>query len=264
MVTRTLQSWIGQPVKLEPLVQGLAAELPAYVSRDVLVESVRYLAGTVLTEVEAIRLAWRLAGNLPRLRQGLPVHPWIVQQQDEWVPLQILRCVSTKNPRGQIGYDFTFRILAGTPAPLKITQFWSRRVAKYVARQIGFSAPWGTYPYRFARDMVGLRLLGHVEAQLSRTVPVFRDIAGTNSLIQWNRRQVLKLRLRVGQSCPERFTHACARCPIGYRQCPAGTHAETYEIGRCSRCNNDDALFDPEDTLPDCVSCNTRHRMRRE
>lgn len=264
MFSRTLQPLVGQQVSLMQLASGIAAELPAYVPRDVVVESVRYLAGTVLTEVEAIRLAWRLSGNLPRLRQGLPVHAWTVQQQDEWVPLQINRCVRTRNPRGRVGYDFTFRILAGTPAPLQITQFWSSRVVKYVSRQIGFSAPWGTYPYRSARDMVGLRLLGRVEVALSRAVPVFREVAGSNSLIQWNRRHVLKLRLRVGQVCPERYTHACFRCPIGYEQCPAGTHAKTYEIGRCPVCQTENALFDPEDRTLACYVCNNRQRMRKE
>lgn len=250
--------------RLDELAHALRGALPSGATYDAVFESIRYLAGHKLETLEAYRLAWRLAGNVPTLRTGKAVLPWSVQQQDEWVPLEVTRSVLSKDHRGRPGYDFVFRVLAGSPCPLKIRTFWRSGVAQYVARRIGFSAPWGKYPFTRSTQLVGLRLLGKIEAELSHGRPEFHEIACPQSLVKWNRVNVLQLRLRVaGAQCPRGWAHLCHKCAIGYDQCPAATHYRTYQKDSCMGCGQADRLFDSEDPSPNCIDCARKQRMRR-
>lgn len=256
---------IGQVVAVDNLAGCILPWLPAGTHYDTVFESVRYLAGVQLTELEAMRLAWRLAGNLDRLRNGMSAPPWASQQSDEWVPLQVLKYVPDINAKRRRGYTVTFRVLAGTPAPMKITTFWGMPACKYVAFRVGFSKPWGSYPFSRVSDFVGLRLYGLINAAKSRGTPVFHDIECTPGLQQWNRNNVLKLRFRVKQQCPRNYSHACHQCAIGCDQCPAATHPVTYTIGRCGHCGKDEVLFDPDDkTTTYCITCGRAERIKRQ
>lgn len=265
LLEQALRQHIGQVVVVDNLANSLLTWLPAGVHYDTVFESIRYLAGTLLTEIEAMRLAFRLAGNLDRLRGGIAVPPWTAQQYDEWVPLQVLKYVPDVNARKRRGYTVTFRVLAGTSAPLQITTFWGIQAIKYVAFCIGFSKPWGSYPFSRISDLVGLRLYGKIEASRSKGRPVFHDIECTPGMKQWNRNNVLKLRFRVKQQCPENYAHTCDKCAIGYDRCPAAVHPATYTIGRCARCGHDNVLFDPNDkTTTYCISCGRAERIARQ
>ncbi len=264
LVRNALQPRVGQAVQLNSLVAALRASLPADIPRDAVFESARYLAGETLTNHEALRIAWRLAGNLPALKAGRPVPPWSTQRVDEWVPLHVLRIIKTRNSRDKVGFEATCCVIAGSPCPMKISTFWSQRAVRMVAGQIGFSRPWGKYPFHRAADLVGLRLLGLLEAGRSRTRPEFHEISCPQSMINWNREHVLRLRLRVdGLRCPHGYIHKCWQCVVGYDQCYAGTHHRTYEIGQCPCCGNPDALFDPEETSPNCLDCLAQIRLRK-
>lgn len=257
------QPLTGQQINVDLLAGSLLERLPDGVRYDTIFESIRYLAGQELTEVEGMRAAWRLAGNLKRLKEGHAVPPWAMQRDDEWVPLQVLRVQKSRNQKDVIGCAITVRAMAGTPAPLKITHFWGSKIARFVSGKIGFSAPWGKYPFKNVEDLVGLRFYGLVEAARSREKPEFHEVACTDSMCDWNRKQVLKLRLRVGMKCPANFDHACHLCPYGYDRCTAAVHALTFTAGPCANCGNQQAAFDPENTSPHCVMCAEAFRMRR-
>lgn len=263
IISRALSIQIGQPVVIERLVDSVLGVLPAGVTYDTVFESVRHMAGETLVELDAIRLAWRLAGNLRLLKAGHPVPPWTAQRADEWVPLQVLRIVKTRNAKEMIGYDVTTRVMAGSPAPLKLSSFWSIRVARYVSSQIGFSRPWHKYPYSEPVDLVGLRFYGLIEAARSRGKPEFHEVQCPDSLKQWNRDNVLKGRLRVGISCPQQFQHACRVCAIGYDRCQYATHSKTFNVGFCNSCGTENAAFDPDDPSPHCADCAVKERLRR-
>jgi len=265
IVANALSTRVGQPVEVNPLVAALLASLPSGISRDAVFESARYLAGQSLTQQEAFRLAWRLAGNLSTLKEGRPVPPWSSQRADEWVPLQVLRVRKMRNSKDRIGFDATLCVLAGTPCPMKVNAFWSQRASRMVASQVGFSRPYHDYPFRRASELVGLRLLGKIEAARSSTRPEFHEIGCPQSMINWNRTNILKLRKRVnGTKCPRGFIHQCWQCAYGYDQCDAGTHYRTYEIGDCPGCNKTDVLFDPEEPSPNCIECLNEIRMRKK
>ena len=247
---------------VQSIVTRLAWCLPAGISRDVLFETVRYLAGREMTDVESARLAWRIAGNIRLLKSGTPVSPWVVQTRDEWVPLLCLQALPGRNRRNNIGTNFTFRILAGTACPVKTSVFWKSGLTRAISRRMGFSAPWGEYPFARPSELVGLRLLGHVEAARSRGSPVFFRVECSSSMQKWNRDAVLKRRFRK-EPCPHNYSHHCHQCVVGFTECSAGTHRYTYEIDQCDGCGTAEALFDPELNSPHCVQCVTKELLRR-
>lgn len=264
IVAQALSCYYGQPVDVDRLTGSLLGILPGGIPRDAIFESVRYLAGRPIQGLDAIRLAWRLAGNIRTLKTGVPVAPWTVQRADEWVPLQILKVVKTRNSKDKIGYSVTSRVMAGSPAPLKTESFWGIKAMKFVAFKLGFSKPWLSYPFRHSSDLVGLRFFGLIEAARSRTQPEFHEIECPASTITWNRTMVLKLRLRVGQKCPNNYQHRCQQCAIGYDRCSAATHPKTFTIGYCAGCAKSDVPFDPDDHSPHCVNCAASARLRKK
>lgn len=242
------------------LVASIVRALP-HVREDTIMESLRHLAGRTLTTLDIAETSWRLAGNLSLLQEGLPVRPWSQQRADEWVPLQILGLVPGRDRRGRPGHHFSFRALAGTPCPMTLYTFWGRGACGLIAREIGFSKPWDKFPFHRPSDLVGLRLLAGIEAVRSATYPTFFEVRGPSAFVRWNRDTVLRLRFRVGMACPEGFTHACSACAVGYRECSAGTHLETYQLRFCDGCGHE-AYFDPERHADHCVECDNRERMR--
>ncbi len=265
--TRVLDQYVGTTVDgdaLDRLTAALRTALPSGATGDAVFESVRYLAGKELTANEALRLAWRLAGNMPRLREGQAVGPWSAQPVNEWVPLQVLRAVPGRNSRDHRGTELSLRVLAGSPCPMRINAFWKRKAIRFVAYRVGFSR-WrdGTYPFQKAQQLVGLRFMGLIEAERSRTRPEFHELECPQSYVNWNRNEVLRLRLRVDQNCPNGWVHACHNCVVGYDECVAGTHKENYEVGTCNQCGHVGVFFDPEDHSLHCINCTTRIRLRR-
>lgn len=263
ILLRQLATVKGRPVDAERLTLLLLPALthPAY---DPVFESVRYLAGRLLTDSEIEQLAWLLAGNLPSLKAGNPVHAWTCQTAEEWVPLQVLRVLDTRDQYQRYCHEVRLRVLAGTPAGRSVTVRWSTRNVQYVAGQIGFSAPFREYPYSTAAEIVGLRLYGKLEPARSKTDPGFHEIRCPASMQKRNRDAVLKLRMRIDCNCPQNFTFPCHTCPFGSDRCPAGTHPVTYQVGTCPVCNGDDSLFDPDTNNTACVKCTTKDRLRKK
>ena len=88
-------------------------------TEPVVFDSVRYLAGTVLIRPAAYTLAWQLAGNIRKLRDGIPVTRWFAQVEEEWLPIQILSWEPTKSARGNSVNTYTMRVLAGSACTVR-------------------------------------------------------------------------------------------------------------------------------------------------
>ncbi len=236
--------------------------LPGTTPYDVVFESSRYLLGRQVTPIESLNFAWRLAGNAGLLREGKPVYPWAGQRTDEWVPLQVLRAVALKNQRNVTGTEYTFRVLAGSPSGMKVTAFWKPGLVRLMKEKFGFSKYIdGAYPFRNARELVGLRFFGMIDGARSGHTVQFAQYDGGTSLIEWNREHVLRMRARI-EPCPRGWRHPCHKCAVGYVECKAATHLHTYQTGFCEKCNKADAVFDPGDASPHCIVCTHRTRMR--
>jgi len=243
----------------DSLVRDIAQRLPKSVSYDRVYETTRQLLGQTLTVELCASFAWTVAGNLDRMRAGLGVVPWAGQIADEWVPAQLVRVDHGMNNRHERGVYVKFVILAGTPAGKSTSRFWRQAMCSALSSRAGFSKPWNDMPYQAPEQFVNMRFMLHVVAEKSQEEPWFHEVQVTPSMRDWNV-DILKRRYKK-IACPKGWTHPCHRCVMGYRDCPAGTHAYTYENRFCADCGKT-APFDPESASLSCVIC-TQHQATR-
>lgn len=253
-----LRPKIGTPLvgdTLNDISADIVACLPTSVSPGAVFESVRVLAGTTLTRVVAGDLAWRLAGNIDKLSAGIPAFPWSGQLHDERVPV----CLENIKPitrRKVPGFLFSCRALAGSPCPMLFREFVSARSCRAIARTLGFSAPWGPYPYTTPLNFVSLLFFAHIEAERSAKQPSFMQVSASSGMLKWNREKI-EIRCRV-KPCPQGFNHPCAFCWLGYDNCPAAVHPVTYVERYCQSCKSD-GWFNPGEDSLFCQRCQHRH-----
>lgn len=244
---------VGDTVR--DVTDAVLVQLPQTVSRDALFESIRVAAGTTLTQPSAKELAWRLSGNVDRLIEGSPVQPWVRQIHDETIPVRVERMRHTKR-RDVPGWTLFCRALAGSPCPMLFPQFFSDRSVKALARTVGFSAPYGRYPFSSPWYIVGLMFVAHLEAERSSETPYFKTISNTSGLRKQN---LTKLEVRCrAKPCPRGFTHPCAKCWFGYNECPAGIYPRTLVQRDCINCATI-GFFEPDDEGVICINCRSAH-----
>lgn len=211
------------------LVHALAKYLN--ISTTVAFESVRTLAGRQIDKRVAGETAWRLAGNLQRLRAGIAVPPWVYQCEREVVPVQAMSCEFQQTKRGRIMGAFRLRVMAGTPAPMVLASWWSRSFCHMLARRLGYTSYRGQFPFSHSTEIVNMRMLLLLDPQETYDgKPGFKDVRCSPSLKRWNRVIIEKRFRRQGKQqweCPYRFDHHCFECRIGYTDCPAATHRIT-------------------------------------
>lgn len=241
-------------VEYERFIEEVLKLLPPKINYSVLYESCSEIMNTYISKQLLYNLSWKLAGNIDSLKKGIIVKPWSYQtNQTEWVPAQVLASNKTRNLKNELVYNFKLRILAGTSCSMFVSKLWSIKECKYISSKIGFSAPWGNYPYRDASELINMRFLIEIEQKLCRTnEPNFKHIACTSGLSNWNK-SLLKARAHLEPACPKNFIHHCYQCPIGYDQCLAGTHPRSYVVKFCSVCNKD-TWHDPGFNEV-CVTC---------
>jgi hypothetical protein len=216
-------------VGFENLADNIAKELPG-VSYTTVFDSVQELAGAELTPTLLYSTLWRLAGNLDTLRSGTAVPPWHGQRTLEWVPIVVLAYKSHRTQKNKIGGLFTCRVLAGSPASLELTKFWSRGFCQLLSSRIGYSAPWRKKPFKHSTQLVQMRLMVLMDPEWSQpNLPAFSEICGTSGLIRHNQ-EIIKKRYKDGWKCPRGFRHECHSCFVGYKECPAACHPNTVEV----------------------------------
>jgi hypothetical protein len=233
------------------LYKDLLAELPENVSQSAVFDSIRIYAGTDLLPVAAKALAWRLAGNIDKLILGAPVIPWAGQIADERVPV-IIEDVKPFTKKNVTGVFLYCRAVAGSPCPMLFSQFFSSSSCSAVARTLGFSAPWGPYPYATPTHLSQLLFFAHVEAEKSRTTPVFTTVSASSSMVKANREKI-EIRCRA-KPCPSGYEHPCTSCWVGHDKCPAAVHAKTFVTKHCPSCAAD-KFFDPAVKSDKCIHC---------
>jgi len=230
----------------EELVDRLCVAFPR-VRRFVMWDSVRDLAGKLLTHDVLRDTLWRLSGNIRRLRDGHFVPPWHVQLEKEWMPAQVVAYQPEKSTRGKIGGRYTLRILAGTACPLMVRKFWPRRFARYIALGAGYTRRGGEYVMGDISELVNLRLWLRIDPELCRPgAPSFDEVGCTAGLLSWNR-DLIKKRFRRGFVCPRGYDHHCYKCPVGYLECPAATHKETIDVEEEAGSDRDGPIGDDVD-----------------
>lgn len=230
----------------------IMAEMPPTTSRDAVFESVRLYAGIQLSRKTAFEIAWRMAGNVDKLIEGVPVLPWARQMTNEVIPVRV-EYIRPEKRKDAWGYLLFCRALAGSPCPLVFSKYFSKASCHALSQEIGFSKPWGLYAFTTPMYLVNLMFFAHLEAERSRETPFFHEISCNTGLKNENKAKI-EVRCRA-RPCPNRYTHPCAQCPIGYDRCPAGIYPRTLVKRHCTRCQQD-AFFEPDDDDSRiCVNC---------
>ena len=247
------------------LVQIIWEELPD-VEWEVLEDSLRSLAGSLMTSEMADEVAWRIAGNIPLLQYRTVVAPWTMQLFLEWVPVEIRYCRRMKNKYHRHGVLLGFLVQAGSCCSRMVYKWWSLKQCRFYSRGFGFSCPTSgrgrrtaKYPYTVPEQLVHLRCYVLIEPKLCvQKEPRFNVASWPSSVREWNK-ETLRCRFRVdpGYVCPEGHLalFPCHFCPLSLLECRGGTHLLSWVQKYCPECKNNDAFFDPE--LPDyrCLDC---------
>ena len=264
-------------LELARLVWGIACPKADV---GVVFDSLRNLAGCTLTPQLIRDMAWRIAGNTHRLIDGIPVHPWSEQKEQEWVPTQVIRLVRTvrqqklgDNFQPNSGYTATLRVLAGRPAGHNVEAFWSYGVCDMLKVEFGYSrynrarysrvvSKRQEYPYQDPREFFGMRVQLLIDPEKCQSDRVgYSEIKGTATTFAWNR-LLMARRDREDTPCPFGWGTdqvACYQCIKGQDECSRACHNRTYLEAVCPECHRL-AWFDPEDdikdsTVPVCIDC---------
>lgn len=250
--------------EFEGFVDVIHQLLPKRIERDVLYRSLRHLAGEELTTQVMKDMAWRLAGNVHRLKALQPVLPWSGIAEPEWVPAQITKTRKWMTRSRKAGRIVTFQILAGTPCPLTTEKFWSTKYARFLSSYLGFTKYTNSkYPFRDIRQMVNFRLYLQIEPGLEEIE--FDQIDVPGSFKEWNR-EWLKIRSRQHDfRCPRNYPlhHPCYLCHVGKDQCAAAVHPHTFVTRYCPQCKRD-GYFNPGQAEEICVDCQDYNLVRSE
>jgi len=247
----------GTPEFVNAVVEQWSKLLPRQIPLETLRESLWHWCNEELTAELVKSTAWRLAGNLRRLRSGVSVSPWCRQPYDEWVPVQVLKMQPRKSRGGKRGQYVTYQVLAGLAAGMKLSAVWSHSFLSVVAQRVGFSKPWGVYPFQHPWQLVSLRMRVLIARARSLQEPEFQQVEDeiAQSLLEYNR-ALLRARSPAHRQCPRNYTHPCYGCHIGYNNqlCPLSSHPENWLQGLCSNCHKL-SWFDQERSSSLCVDC---------
>lgn len=233
------------------------------VHRDIITSSSGHLYGRYLSKALAKEEAWRLAGNLHRLRALEHVPLWTGHVHDEWVPVQVVASSPYRTAKGSVGRIFDLRILAGYACTQLTSKFWSTRYCYYLSRLLGFDRSNKPLAMTQPQELVGMRcyvLLKANERAVDADKPHFEQLHIPASLRAYNRKLVKK-RQRIGFACPKKFSHPCYNCYIGYDVCSVAVHPSTYKRVVCVRCGKL-AWLDPRYVAAGvCVSCKEKESI---
>lgn len=226
-------------------------------------ESLRGLSGQEFTSELMFDTAWRIAGNVEQLRNGVVVPPWNGQRELEWAPLQCLSARTAKNRWGETGSELTWRVLAGSACPLKLVKWWSAKTMRYLAPRLGFTKKYGKRPFQHPTQFAQLRMYALLAPELSSArSPGFLEVKLPGKFAEYNRK-LIGGRYRLGFACPHKYTHPCHVCSVGYDQCPVATHPKTHYMDFCAQCGQE-AHFDPDLSCEACIRCTTREVLQGE
>lgn len=163
-------------------------------------------------------MAWRLAGNIDRLRLDMEIPPRsMLPVSPVFAPAQVTQARFKwfgNQPRP--GVDMTLRILDGDLCGRSVRRWISSKFAFVVARELGVgrrrSRPWGYSG--ICQQLYGLRLVVRLVTSYSGDLTFDRFMAG--QFVSYNR-SLMKNR---SLPCPAGYSWPCHECSLGEDQCP--------------------------------------------
>jgi hypothetical protein len=263
----------------EVLVNHISSLLPK-VDREVVWESLRTYAGVPLLDPQLEELSWRLAGNIQRLQDGIPVHPWSTIVEEEWVPVQVQSVHRGRHRWGKKATEsqkrsaptrgvvyVKLKVLGGYPAGISFDKFMTDQTCSFHRTDLGFSQygndptdiyrePRKSYPLLDVTELTGMRFMIYLSVEAMKMERIFDNLDCTTGMKKWNR-NLMKRRQRDGFNCPFNYPYPdnqCYDCPKGRDRCPAACHRISYVLKTCAKCHKP-AQHDPERPGNVCVEC---------
>lgn len=256
---RMRQHYSTEPTEeaFDRFVMDLYSCFPQIIRYDVFYSSVMTSAGKLMTREVIQQLAWRLAGNIKKLKAGIPVPPWTNQKELEWCPITIVKADLGYGYENTFGCFYEYRVLAGSPSGLKFTTFWSKKYARFISSDLGFrKTRIGNFSCSDGRELTRMQLYLLLDPELSKEGRPIAYHYHVPASMQKHNLEIIKQRFRV-TPCPlgySLFQLPCISCPIGYEECKAGCHPKNYQSQFCPRCQ-DDKWFDPLHSSGICIDC---------
>jgi hypothetical protein len=247
------------------MIKQVLTVMPQDLPSQKVQDSLAHLFGRPLTIQIANETAWRLSGNTELLRAGEVVTNNVALIKEGWCAVQVLSCRPfLNNPRSKShrvrGCKYTCLVITGHAAGYVVEKFLTLRHVRFLAGELGFSAPFKNRPFKDERELFGMRFGAlFLPSLASEGKPGFSETCTSPAMLSWNK-QIIKNRFREGYECPlgesvEKLP--CFRCWKGASSCVAAVHSKDFEQDFCEFCNQD-SLFDPESVgyaLGVCVNC---------
>ena len=217
-----LSSYSGLPIDVETvdaLSKTLARSLNTSIGsvRDSLIPDV----GKYDLDREKIEeISWRLAGNLNRLRQGIPVTEWKGQVAHEWCLVRITGAANSGlSEKGNPTFAFGYFVESGSPAGHKFRVILARRRMYGMFRSLGLSRDYIEHcvPEALTNTRSYFLLKQRDQDDEDLGEPYIERINTAQAMKKHNRSL---FRRRMGKECPyglKPVTYLnCFRCPRGY------------------------------------------------
>lgn len=184
-------------------------------------------AGRKVDEALVRQLSERIAGNAHTLRMGAAALSWNGQAHIEWVLVDVLESTWHRTKFGKVGAILTLCALSGTPSGMRWEQFFSEAVLDRMAKKLGLK-PARSMRRVHVREFVRAKFAGKLEPGDALKITEYRE---RPSLVEYNR-QLVAARHIDSRECPRNYRWPCTSCPVGYLECPLGTHRTNWKESR--------------------------------
>jgi len=249
--------------------------------RPALESTLSRFAGRVLTRNLARRIEYIVAGERNQMSPGVEVknesmgisfnteedpYETIITSKEgnaalpfrgiintTWVPMEIIesRISFTRGVKKTVFVELTFIIVAGPGSGAIIKHAVPKGFIHVLAVDLGLSRYKGFHH----RELVQMWLNGRWEVIDGRTILTRQDVAPhhiSHNLVVYRNR---------AKECLRNMNILCHKCPVGFDDCPRGTHWLTYKQRDCR--NNHRGWFDPRSKSPLCLDCQEAAVRRR-
>jgi hypothetical protein len=193
---------------------------------EAIANTIKFTTEPVFTLEVVDMLAWRLAGNTHKLREGVPIPPWRSSvQSDEWCSMIVSEVqYPVFHPgSGRRGFSAWYFVVSGAPAGRTLERWHESGREFYIARQFGFGEKDAEMLYH--AELGGCQ--AHVLLQPSNDEnrpPYIKQFFVTDKQRKLNRRLLEQRYDRNG--CPKGLRpgtyRACRDCPAGFDRTQRG------------------------------------------
>lgn len=226
-------------VKMNPEVaDGSATEIESYLgwfgTKYPIRNTLLLHTDDVFTASKWRQLAWQIAANEQRLRQGIPLTPFSPNGVTQWVVSEIVGISPSSLANGAEATEIEFLVLTGVNAGFRFKEKLTEPALHSMSRDIGYNRK-NKYDGQ-AINLFGFKLAVKIaDGRIERFFCPDKIKAENRLKIRLRRRDVVmeeydpdfnndgtpRTRFPLQYGCPYKFEHPCWECDKTTSQCPA-------------------------------------------